>query len=314
MRILALHQGHYGQRIVEFIRRAAPADWTIEEMSPPRSLPLVIDDPEDFLPRDIPQADLLLALSESPETAQLVPAIARLAGARAVIMPVDNSAWLPSGLKGQVERELAGANIAAAFPKTFCTLTETTTGYEGDAEQYDSDVIAAFAGHFGRPRLKIEVDRPGGRISGVEVLRSAPCGSTHRVAEKLAGVKAAEAVPQAGLHCHHYPCLASMEMEPRGDTLMHISGYVVNEEVERALRGKTYCGLVPGSQLRRFFITKQTELLRSGCCLNISISLWACRTSSSVLESSGYFCRAPDASFSKGAKYSSHQVSELKTK
>ncbi|MFC2010037.1 DUF166 domain-containing protein [Chloroflexota bacterium] len=236
MRILALHQGHYGERIVEHIRKTAPEDWVIEVMSPPRALPIVIDDAEDFLPPDIPQADLLLALSESPETAQLVPAIARLSGAKAVIIPVDSSAWLPPGLKSQVEHDLARIGVAASFPKTFCTLTENTTGYEGDTESYDNDIITSFATHFGRPKLKITVDTQSGKITGVEVERSAPCGSTHRVAEKLVGVAVAEAVPQAGLHAHHYPCLASMEMEPRGDTLMHISGYVVNEEVERELK------------------------------------------------------------------------------
>jgi hypothetical protein len=236
IRILALHQGHYGERIVEHIRKSAPEDWMLEVIIPPRVLPAIIDDPGEFLPSDISQADLLLALSESPETAQLVPAIARLSGVKAIIMPVDNSAWLPLGLKNQLQRELAGMGIAAVFPRTFCTLTENATGYGGDIETYDNERIAAFAAYFGRPRLKIEVDASGNRIVRVEVERSAPCGSTHYVAEKLVGVPVAEAVPQAGLHAHHYPCLASMQMEPAGDTLMHISGYVVNDEVERELR------------------------------------------------------------------------------
>lgn len=236
MRILALHQGHYGERIVEHIRKSVPEDWTIDTIVPPRALPAIIDDPEDFLPADIPQADLLLALSESPEPAQLVPAIARLSGVRAVIMPVDNSAWLPLGLKNQLEREIAGMGVAAVFPKTFCTLTENTTGYGDDVETYDNEFIAAFDKYFGWPKLKIEVDEAGERIARVTVERSAPCGSTHYVAEKLVGVPITEAVPQAGLHAHHYPCLASMQMEATGDTLMHISGYVVNDEVERELR------------------------------------------------------------------------------
>ncbi|UCB43864.1 MAG: hypothetical protein JSV77_04245 [Dehalococcoidales bacterium] len=236
IRILALHQGHYGERIVEHIRKSAPSDWVVEVIVPPRVLPAIIDDPEDFIPADISQADLLLALSESPETAQLVPAIARLSGVGAVIMPVDNSAWLPLGLKNQLEREIAGLGIVAVFPKTFCTLTENTTGYGDDLETYDNEYIAAFAKYFGWPKLKIEVDAAGDKIVRVEVERSAPCGSTHYVAEKLVGVPVAEAVPQAGLHAHHYPCLASMQMEPTGDTLMHISGYVVNDEVERELR------------------------------------------------------------------------------
>jgi hypothetical protein len=237
MRILVLHQGHYGERIVEHIRGTAPEDWVLETIIPPRTLPIVIDEPEEFLPSDIPQADLLLAMSESPETAQLVPAIARHSGVAAVIMPVDNSAWLPPGLQNELQREIAGTGATAVFPRTFCTLTEETAGYyDKDIATHSSQQIAAFARYFGRPRLKIEVDRKGARISGVKVERCAPCGSTRYVAEKLVGLLVEEAVPQAGLHAHHYPCLASMQLEPTGDTLMHISGYVVNEEVERALR------------------------------------------------------------------------------
>jgi hypothetical protein len=239
VRILALHHGHYGERIVEYVRQSAPGDWLLETFLPPSALPLVIDEPEEFLPSAIPQADLLLALSESPETAQLVPAVARLSGVRAVIMPVDNSAWLPPGLQNELHREIAAMGITAVFPKTFCTLTEETTGYGNHVEKYDNEHIAAFARYFGRPRLKIEINAQGARMTGVKVERSAPCGSTRYVAEKLVGVSMGEAVPQAGLHAHHYPCLASMQMEPTGDTLMHISGYVVNDEVERELRTLT---------------------------------------------------------------------------
>ena len=237
MRILALHQGHYGERIVEHIKRTAPEGWVLETIMPPRTLPIVIDEPEEFLPSDIPQADLLLAMSESPETAQLVPAIARLSGVAAVIMPVDNSAWLPPGLQNELQREIVRMGATAVFPRTFCTLTEETVGYyDKDIAAHRSEQIAVFARYFGRPRLKIELDAAGTRITGVKVERSAPCGSTYYVAEKLVGLPVEEAVPQAGLSAHHYPCLASMQMEPTGDTLMHISGYVVNDEVERVLK------------------------------------------------------------------------------
>jgi hypothetical protein len=236
MRILALHQGHYGERIVGHISKAAPEGWAIEVITPPRALPVVIDEPEEFLPANIPQADLLLAMSESPEAAQLIPAIARLSKVGAVIMPVDNSAWLPLGLQNELRREITGTGVTVVFPKTFCTLTEKTTGYGSDVEYYDSQQIASFARYFGRPRLKIEIDAAGTGITGVKVERSAPCGSTHYVAEKLVGVPVVEAVPRAGLYAHHYPCLASMQMEATGDTLMHISGYVVNDEVGRELR------------------------------------------------------------------------------
>jgi hypothetical protein len=175
-------------------------------------------------------------MGESPESAQLFPAIVERAGAAAVIAPVDNSAWLPPGLRNQVGREIARLGVAAVFPRTFCTLDETSHGFGADIERYDNELIARFAARFGRPAMRVFVDSRD-RIDRVEVTRSAPCGSTHLVAMKLAGVPAGEAVPQAGLHAHHYPCLASMAMEPGGETLMHISGHVVNEEVARRLRG-----------------------------------------------------------------------------
>ncbi len=235
MRILVLCQGHYGERIIEHIKKRGPQEWVLEVITPPRVLPMVIDEPEEFLPSNIPQADLLLAMSEPPETAQLVPAIARLSKVEAVIMPVDNSAWLPPGLKNQLQSDIVKTGVSVVFPKTFCTLTEETASYGGDIERYNSRCIAHFARYFGRPKLKIKVDVQSGRIIDVRVERSAPCGSTHYVAEKLVGVPVNEAIPQAGLHAHHYPCLASMQMEPNGETLMHISGYVVNDEVKREL-------------------------------------------------------------------------------
>lgn len=236
MRILVMYQGHYGQRIADNIKRSALPDWIIEVHNLPRRLPLVIDEPEEFLPANLPQADLLLALTESQEAAQLIPGLAKRSGAKAVITPIDNSAWLPLGLRNQIQRELANIGVASIFPKTFCTLTEKEAGFGNDIEPYNSECIARFARLFGRPKLKIQVDWESGQIVKVEVQRSAPCGSTHLVAEKLTGVHIKEAVPQGGLHAHHYPCLASMSMEPTGDTLMHISGYVVNEEVEREIK------------------------------------------------------------------------------
>jgi hypothetical protein len=236
MRILGLYQGHYGKRIVEHIKKTGPQHWTIDILNPPFSLPIVIDDPEEFLPSQVPQAELLLALSESPQTAQLVPVIAGLSGVKAVIMPVDNSSWLPIGLKNQIEREMVNMGVSAVFPKTFCTLTENTAGFGADVETYDSPYITSFATHFGEPKLKIEINKQDRKIAEVEVERSAPCGSTYNVAEKLIGVAIEEAVPRAGLIAHHYPCLASMAMEANGETLMHVSGYVVNDEVYRKLQ------------------------------------------------------------------------------
>lgn len=240
MHILVFTQGPYGERIFRNIKEAGPTEWVVESIKLPRALPAIIDEPEEFLPKDLPKADLLIFLSESPQAPQLLPFLATRTGARAVIAPVDNSAWMPPGLKNQIQKELASLGIASAFPKTFCTLTEDSCGYRRSAEPYQSEVIAAFAKRFGRPKLRLKINPETKTIEAVEVERGAPCGSTHHAAGRLIGVSIKEAVPKAGLLCHHYPCLASMEKEQIDgelyDTLMHLSGYVINEEVEEQIK------------------------------------------------------------------------------
>ena len=236
---MAVVQGAYGQRIVDNIRKRGPADWTIEIFEPPRALPPIVDEPEEFLPAEMPQADLILLLSESSQVAQLISGIASLSGAKAVVAPIDNSAWLPPGLKSQLQQELADMGVVGVFPKTFCTITEEGCGFRGSYVPYENETIAEFARYFGRPKLKITTRSDGKTVEKFEVIRGAPCGSTHHAAEQLTGHPAEEVAYKAGLISHHYPCLASMKQEALDDslfdTLMHLSGYVMNDEVEKAL-------------------------------------------------------------------------------
>ncbi len=240
MRILAVVQGKWGQRFVDNIRSRCPEDWTIETYRPPAMLPVILDYPEEFLPPTLPQVDMVLAFTESPMSAQLIPAIARLSGAMAVLCPIDNSAWMPEGLKNQLQRELEQMGVESAFPKTFCTLTEETAGYRRAAQPYTSRLISEFARYFGRPKLKLTVNPETGIIERIEVVRGSPCGATHYMASKLEGTSVEDAVPRAGLLSHQYPCLASMEREMIDDrledTLMHVSGFLMNEEMEEKLR------------------------------------------------------------------------------
>ncbi len=231
MRILAVVQGNWGKRKVENIRQNGPQGWTVEVFEPPLALPQIIDDPDEFLPQELPPADLILYLGESPSTAQLVPDIARRCSARSVIAPIDNSAWLPPGMVKQLVRDLDANGIASVFPRPFCTLTTDSYNYRRSAEGYEDETIAAFARHFGMPQVKVTVDPETKKVKHVDVIRDAACGNTRYVAEGLAGVSADEAEFEAGMLHHHYPCLASMTQEPIDDrltdTLMHAAGYII---------------------------------------------------------------------------------------
>jgi hypothetical protein len=234
MRILAIISGEYGIRHTENLRKNGPSEWQIETWRAPATFPLVIDYPEDHLPESLPQTDLILSFAEHKGVAELLPEIAQMTGAKAVIAAVDSEAWLPRGLARQLRGWLARMNVACATPKPLCSLTETDFGVtRRERLTYDSPLIAEFAHYFGQPKLEITVDPDSRTIAAVEVHRDAVCGCARHVAENLVGVSVDEAEEKAGLLHHHFPCLASMvkDVDFNMDTLMHASGAVLKDNV-----------------------------------------------------------------------------------
>lgn len=233
MRILTVVQGIYGQRITANIAGGFARGWTVHSWQAPRVLPPIIDYPEDFLPASLPPADLIIALGEHPGVAELLPDLALLCGAQAALVPVDNVAWLPPGLMHQLARWLADRGVAAVFPKPFCSLTPTTCGCQRKTTAYDVPLVAEFAQHFGRPELALTFTADG-TVATAAVVRDSPCGCARYVAQGLAGVRADEAEEIGGMRHHHYPCLAGMAIDPDyADTLMHVSGHLLRDEVGR---------------------------------------------------------------------------------
>ena len=232
MRILAIITGEYGQRHVNNIRAHGPAGWQVEVWQAPAILPPVIDYPEDYLPESLLPADLLLAFGEHKGVAELVPEVARMSGAKSVIAPVDREEWLPRGLARQLRGWLAEMGVACVTPKPLCSLTETHYNVRRHREEYDDPLIAEFARHFGQPDLRITVDPRTRTITSAEVVRDAVCGCARHVAQGLVGVSVDDAEQEAGLLHHHYPCLASMGVDPDfNDTLMHVSGNLLKDNV-----------------------------------------------------------------------------------
>lgn len=232
MRILALIQGEYGRRIVENIQRHAP-EWPLTVWNAPvLALDEAMDAPETFVPSDLAPADLILSLGQMPAVAVLLPELAQTTGARAVIAPIDREEWLPSGLARQVAVWLADLGVTAVFPKPFCSLTEWTYNLRSYTRAYEDSLVAAFARRFGRPELRVQVGPDGKTIESVEVVRDSACGCARYVAERLTGAHVDDADQQAGMLHHHFPCLASMGIDPDfNDTLMHVSGDILRGQV-----------------------------------------------------------------------------------
>src|SRR4030065_1587422 len=124
MRILVAIQGHYGQRIADNIRKHGPAGWKGYSFTFAQDLPAIIDDAGEFLPKEVPAADLLISLGEHPGVAQMILDLVKKSGAKAVIAPADNRVWLPPGLANQIKRELESMGVDMVYPVPFCTLAE----------------------------------------------------------------------------------------------------------------------------------------------------------------------------------------------
>ena len=226
MRVLVAMQGHYGQRIADNIRKYGPADWKVYSYTLPQDLPAVIDDADQFLPKELPAADLLVSLGEHPGVAQMIPDMVKKSGAKAVIAPADNRVWLPPGLAKQIKRKLESMGVDMVYPVPFCTLTEKDS---------QSQFIREFAKYFGRLEVTVDFDRD--RIEKVTVIKGAPCGCSPYVADGLMGVWERDAVEKAGLLHHQYPCLATMVMDQEfEDTLMHRAGLMTKLAVEKAIK------------------------------------------------------------------------------
>jgi thymidylate synthase len=235
MKILAVSSGLYGQRITNNLLSCAPHKWQVAEWRAPNAFPIVIDEPLDFLPKQMDASDLILALGEHPGIAELIPDICKATGATAVIAPIDRSEWLPKGLANQLRGWLKTMGVASVFPKPFCSLTETSYSLRGERVEYEDPLISEFARAFGKPRFSVRVEDQ--IIAGVQIERGSPCGCSQFVADGLRGVNISNAEFEAGMLHHHFPCLASMGIDPSyGDTLMHVSGNLTGDAVSAAVK------------------------------------------------------------------------------
>ncbi len=251
MRILAIISGEYGQRHAAHIQDHGPPNWTVETWQAPAILPPIVDYPEDYVPDNLPPADLVLSFGEQKGIAELVPDVVRVTGAKAVVAPVDNEAWLPRGLARQLRGWLEEMGVTCVTPKPLCSLTETDYSLKRRQRvAYDDPIIAEFARHFGQPDLRLTIDPETGQITGAEVRRDAVCGCASYVAQGLVGLSVDEAEQEAGMLHHHFPCLASMGIDvDYGDTLMHISGNILKDNIgEQVKPFKRITYISPGQQ------------------------------------------------------------------
>lgn len=193
----------------------------------PSRLLQFVDSPEKLLPERLPPHDVIIPINVHQDVMLSLPAMAKAAGASAVVVPVEDPQWLDPWVRGEMRKLCRRLELEFASPKPYCDLVPGS-----------HPAINRFIEEFriGRPELEITVQE--GVIKRARVLRSAPCGNTYFVAHNLRKAPIDEHLHEVvAKYWHSYPCVASMKMDPElGDTILHKGGYIHYEAVDTAMK------------------------------------------------------------------------------
>jgi hypothetical protein len=189
----------------------------------------MVDNPRELLKgARLHQCDLLMLVGVHHDLLASAEILVEETGAKAIIVPVEDSTWLPPGLRIQVKANMNDIGIESAFPKPFCTLDF------GEGKLID-EFIKTY--RIGLPICKAEIKND--IISEIHVERSAPCGCSWYVAQKIRGhnITDREGLFDTIAKAHHaYPCTGSMNVDRElGDALLHIAGYNARQAICNAV-------------------------------------------------------------------------------
>ncbi len=208
----------------------------IHEVPRPDQLPSVIDDPWEYLPRQIPRVDVVVASGLHNDLYLGLPELLRKCDVRALIVLRDQPDDMPLGVLKQVMDECKGYGIDIEAPKPSCSLIPK------------SRIIEEFVKEFriGRPLVSLKLSEFKGLVTirRAKIYVSAPCGMTWYVLKNLLGYELKGVNEQElrklydkiSLLHHSYPCTGSMNYDRElGDTILHWASYIDRESIVSAL-------------------------------------------------------------------------------
>jgi hypothetical protein len=208
------------------------------------NVPEFIEEPEEFLPKALPQVDFIMIVGIHQDLLSCLPDYLKDKNVKAVIVPVENPKWVQSGLQVQVLEAFESYGIQAAFPKPFCALSKELDQYnqEGFNITKDRGYIKEFIDYYkiGAPIVSFLLSEDGKSIVDSCVLQCAPCGSSYFVLQQLKAKYIANgelSLNERISKAHHsYPCNASMDQDTiLKDSILHVGGYLIRNAIRREL-------------------------------------------------------------------------------
>ncbi len=208
-----------------FAARLKPSLLQIIEV--PSVLPQYLNEPSVYLPDKLPCHDVLIAINIHEEILLELPAYVQATGGKAVIVPREDPTWTSPWLREELTRKCVTLGLEIVFPKPFCSLAEDAAHPVVNKVLHDLKI--------GRPAIRFHIKN--GAVEKVDVIRSAPCGDTYFVAEKLKGKLIDDKLDWwASKFWGSYPCLGGMTWdEDYDDLLQHAAGHILLEAVHDAV-------------------------------------------------------------------------------
>ncbi len=191
-------------------------------------LPVMLDDPEELVPQDVIQHDILIGVCVHEEI--LISFIRKHPIARGIIIPIEESNWVSPYAKKIIEGLCTEMGIEVAFPKPFCSFNPR----DGFLREFQKET------RIGKPDICFSVEN--GKITGAKVLCSAPCGATYYVARHLTGRTVdKELVYAIDSLLSSYPCTAGREVDREfNDSITH-KAVQIQRDILRGLENAAPC-------------------------------------------------------------------------
>ena len=182
----------------------------------PPILPYLLEKPRDYVPRDIPAHDILLAINIHEQILIEILKGCSGAGTRGAVVPLEAGEWVSGSAQSEARAICEENDVEICFPKPFC-------GFDPPSGTVLDEFRRRF--HIGKPEVELELR--GDTIGRAYVNVSAACGATYYVARWLAGKRVNDDLKYQVIskRLHSYPCTASMKWDDElGDTPLHVAG------------------------------------------------------------------------------------------
>ncbi len=186
----------------------------------PSELPEFMENPEEYLKldRDFFNVDMIVSYAGHPDINLELIKQAAVHGVGLLIFSGGSKA----GSFVQLKREGEKRGVKVIWEEICCATP-----------QLEDERYSEFFKYFGTPEFEVKVEN--GKIVEAKVKRTAFCGATRFVAEKIKGLSIEEAPTKAGYFTQIFPCYASRGIEGGIHRAARVHKRAVEKAIEKAI-------------------------------------------------------------------------------